>query len=185
MPRSRVRFRESILLVLVWEMILRAYTPECLRPCTAANPPGSVWRLLNDTDDWPLALCDYTTVDQESDILLNDSIRQDMIDETSLLHHNEAQKWYYLPNQTQQDLFVFRQTDSTGQRASKSQLMPRSTSNLTLYHRMRHLLLTEFQGRSMPQSLTPLRRGRDARASRYEWSPSTRTRQNLSVQNLS
>lgn len=35
----------------------------------------SVWRpLTGPTDDWPLALCDYTTIDTQEDIRLNDSI---------------------------------------------------------------------------------------------------------------
>ncbi|KAJ6010020.1 hypothetical protein N7522_005036 [Penicillium canescens] len=80
----------------------------------------NVWRpLIGPNDDWPLAICDWTTVDQENDILLNDGIRRDRVDENSLLHHNEAHRWYYIKNQTPSDFFVFRNADSMGRRPRK------------------------------------------------------------------
>ncbi|KAK0747422.1 putative CmcJ-like methyltransferase [Apiosordaria backusii] len=78
----------------------------------------NVWRpLRRPTDDWPLALCDYTTIDQENDLLLNDAIRRDTISENSLMHFNAAHKWYYLKDQGINDLLVFRNSDSGGKRA--------------------------------------------------------------------
>ncbi|KAL3952366.1 hypothetical protein ACCO45_012309 [Purpureocillium lilacinum] len=78
----------------------------------------NVWRPLNGpTDDWPLALCDYTTIDTEEDIRLNDSIRRDLVGESSLLHYNPAHRWYYLPNQGADDLIVFRNSNSHGKGA--------------------------------------------------------------------
>lgn len=77
----------------------------------------SVWRPLKPTDDWPLALCDYTTIDTEEDIRLNDAIRRDLIGEGLLLHYNEDHKWYYFKDQGVNDLIVFRNSDSHGKRA--------------------------------------------------------------------
>ncbi|KAL6409840.1 hypothetical protein AUP68_06238 [Ilyonectria robusta] len=80
--------------------------------------PRSVWRpLVGSTDDWPLALCDYTTINTEEDIRLNDAIRRDLVGEGSLLHYNEAHRWYYLKDQGVNDLIVFRNSDSQGKRA--------------------------------------------------------------------
>lgn len=76
--------------------------------------PVSIWRPLNKTDDWPLAVCDYNTIDQDNDIILTDSIRRNMIIEVSLLHYNEAHKWYYLDGHGIEDLLVFRNVDSEG-----------------------------------------------------------------------
>lgn len=74
-----------------------------------------MWRpLKKSTDDWPLALCDYITVDTDNDVLLNDAIRRDRIEETRILHFNEAHKWYYLKDQDITDLLVFRNADSEG-----------------------------------------------------------------------
>lgn len=77
----------------------------------------NVWRPLKPTDDWPLALCDYTTIDTEEDIRLNDAIRRDLIGEGLLLHYNDAHKWYYFKDQGVNDLIVFRNSDSHGKRA--------------------------------------------------------------------
>lgn len=80
----------------------------------------SVWRpLIGPNNDWPLALCDWTTINQETDIVLNDAIRRDRIDENSLLHFNEGHAWYYMKNQTADDLLVFRNADLSGKRARK------------------------------------------------------------------
>jgi hypothetical protein len=80
--------------------------------------PRSVWRpLTGPTDDWPLALCDYTTIDTGEDIRLNDAIRRDLVGEGSLLHYNEAHRWYYFKDQGVNDLLVFRNSDSQGIRA--------------------------------------------------------------------
>lgn len=82
--------------------------------------PCSVWRPLKEpSDDWPLAMCDYTTIDKENDILLNDAIRRDRVEEICVLHHNEAHKWYYLKDQGVDDLMVFRNADSHGEKPRK------------------------------------------------------------------
>ncbi|KAK0609968.1 putative CmcJ-like methyltransferase [Bombardia bombarda] len=78
----------------------------------------NVWRpLRGPTDDWPLAMCDFTTIDTENDLLLTDSIRRDDVAEISLMHYNKSHRWHYLKNQGVDDLFVFRNTDSSGKRA--------------------------------------------------------------------
>ncbi|KAM7213092.1 putative CmcJ-like methyltransferase [Rhypophila decipiens] len=78
----------------------------------------NVWRPLREsTDDWPLAVCDFTTVNQDEDILLNDAIRRDRVEEICLLHYNPAHRWYYLKNQGVDDLLVFRHADSSGTKA--------------------------------------------------------------------
>lgn len=80
----------------------------------------SVWRpLRGPTDDWPLAMCDYTSIDTENDLVLNDSIKRDLVVECSLMHYNSSHRWHYLKNQTVDDLLVFRNSDSFGKRASK------------------------------------------------------------------
>ncbi|OBT61250.1 hypothetical protein VE03_09670 [Pseudogymnoascus sp. 23342-1-I1] len=78
----------------------------------------NVWRpLIGPNDDWPLALCDWNTINAEIDIRLNDALRRDRIDENSLLHFSDAHEWYYMKNQTVNDLIVFRNADSQGKRA--------------------------------------------------------------------
>lgn len=72
----------------------------------------SVWRPLRRSDDWPLAVCDFTTVDINEDILVIDSLRRNLTTEGSLLHHNDAHRWYYFKDQGIDDLLIFRNCDS-------------------------------------------------------------------------
>lgn len=81
----------------------------------------SVWRpLIGPNDDWPLAVCDYTTIDVENDIISADRLHHNRVCENQLLFANEKHRWYYVKNQQPHNLLVFRNTDSSGQRASES-----------------------------------------------------------------
>ncbi len=57
---------------------------------------------------------DYTTIDTDEDIRLNDAIRRDLIGEGLLLHYNDAHKWYYFKDQGVNDLIVFRNSIRMG-----------------------------------------------------------------------
>ncbi|KAF5000630.1 hypothetical protein FDECE_11167 [Fusarium decemcellulare] len=77
----------------------------------------NLWRPLHGpNDDWPLCLCDYTSI-EEGDIILNDDLHRDRAVENCLLHANEKHRWYYVAGQTIEDVLVFRTVDSTGKRA--------------------------------------------------------------------
>lgn len=69
-------------------------------------------------------MCDYTSIDTEDDLVLNDAIKRDLVVECSLMHHNSAHRWHYLKNQTEEDLLVFRNSDSFGKRASEIHKLP-------------------------------------------------------------
>lgn len=73
---------------------------------------GSIWRPLRlPVQDWPLAICDAATVDQ-SDLVPSDYIHRDYIAENLLVHFNENQRWYWLPNQAENEIFLFKAVDS-------------------------------------------------------------------------
>ncbi|CZT15620.1 uncharacterized protein RCC_01465 [Ramularia collo-cygni] len=78
----------------------------------------NIWRpLVGPNDDWPLALCDYTSIDLERDIVNGDLIYVERIGENQILHHNKRHRWYYIKGQQPDDIMVFRNEDSTGKRA--------------------------------------------------------------------
>ncbi|KAI1408049.1 putative CmcJ-like methyltransferase [Hypoxylon sp. FL1857] len=78
----------------------------------------NVWRpLVGPNDDWPLALCDYTSIEPERDIIAADRLHVDRIGENQLLFPSKQHRWYYIKAQQPQNLLVFRNTDSTGRRA--------------------------------------------------------------------
>jgi hypothetical protein len=82
----------------------------------------SVWLVLKGpTNDWPLALCDFRTVNIEHDTPTNDIVvgHGDGSIENSLIHFAEGQKWMYRSDMDLEDIILFRQTDSSGKMASK------------------------------------------------------------------
>jgi hypothetical protein len=52
--------------------------------------------------------------------MVGDTIHPDGTSENQLLLANKRHKWYYITGQQTHNLLVFRNTDSTGRRASKS-----------------------------------------------------------------
>lgn len=81
----------------------------------------SVWKVLSGpNDDWPLALCDFESVDWEEDTTANDAIHPQRLGENWLLHHSEKHLWYYLSAMEEDDLIVLRNADSEGKRSCMS-----------------------------------------------------------------
>lgn len=81
---------------------------------------SNVWRVLKGpNNDWPLALCDYQTIDSVTDVLPNDVLYRAYVGENDLLQKDSRHAWYYLSDQTVEDLIVFRNTDSKGMRPRK------------------------------------------------------------------
>lgn len=73
--------------------------------------------LRGPNDDWPLAICNYASVDWDKDTAANDAIHLQRIGENWLLHHNPKHEWYYMSRMEEDDLLVFRNTDSEGPRS--------------------------------------------------------------------
>lgn len=64
-------------------------------------------------------MCDYDTIDPERDSISNDILNVSSIGENKLLHSSPEHRWYYLADQKVEELLVFRNVDSKGQRARK------------------------------------------------------------------
>ena len=92
----------------------------------------SIWRLLKGpNNDWPLALCDYRTVNPERDSLSNDILFREETGENMLLKYNGAHRWYYMSDQDVDDVIVFRNTHTNSpQSARRLTLLVVSFSNL-------------------------------------------------------
>ncbi|KAF5236254.1 hypothetical protein FAUST_6602 [Fusarium austroamericanum] len=72
----------------------------------------SVWRPLNNpVKDCPLAICDPRSIDT-MDLLSADRVTPDFAVELYYLKHNANQKWYWLSNQTLDEITLFVNYDS-------------------------------------------------------------------------
>ncbi|KAK0730145.1 hypothetical protein B0H67DRAFT_560930 [Lasiosphaeris hirsuta] len=78
----------------------------------------NIWKVLaGPNNDWPLAVCDYQSVDFANDHVANDVINERTVGENGLMHYNSRHRWYYLADQEVDDLIVFRNSNSLGRRS--------------------------------------------------------------------
>ncbi|KAI0811536.1 hypothetical protein GGR55DRAFT_105131 [Xylaria sp. FL0064] len=73
------------------------------------------WRpLLGPLRDYPLAVCDYSTVDPEADYEPCDDVHEiHGTDENYMVYHRSSHQWYVLLDQIVTEVLLFRQYDST------------------------------------------------------------------------
>ncbi|KAL2279698.1 hypothetical protein FJTKL_13240 [Diaporthe vaccinii] len=67
--------------------------------------------LTHPVDEWPLAVCDGTTVSPD-DLIETDSIRQGSVSTHYYVRHNPGQRWYFLNRQTPEEALIFKHFDS-------------------------------------------------------------------------
>ncbi|KAH9985174.1 hypothetical protein F4779DRAFT_632510 [Xylariaceae sp. FL0662B] len=72
----------------------------------------NVWRPIGQVREWPLALCDGRTVD-DSDLVECDHIRRHYTGSTMYLLERPRHRWYYLSNQTPDEVIIFKNFDSS------------------------------------------------------------------------
>jgi hypothetical protein len=74
-----------------------------------------VWRpLQHAVEDWPLAVCDGSTVD-DNDLLETDIVRRDFrehVGANMFALHRERYRWYYLSRQQPDEVLIFKQFDT-------------------------------------------------------------------------
>jgi hypothetical protein len=91
----------------------------------------SLWRVFSPPpQDWPLALCDYTSVEPseglDNRLYFVDKIPADLYAEMSPdapgasgfeFHHNPGHQWWYFPDMTRDEILFFKLNDSDQSRA--------------------------------------------------------------------
>lgn len=74
---------------------------------------GSAWKpLRGPVRDWPLALCDASTINAHEDLVACDRVFTDFCAETYQVHYSPQQQWYYLSDQMPNEILLFRAADS-------------------------------------------------------------------------
>jgi hypothetical protein len=69
-------------------------------------PMFSFWRPLKTVDDWPLALCDGSTMSYD-ELLGVDLIRRDYVGSTMYAKYKPGYKWYYLEKQKPSEVCLY------------------------------------------------------------------------------
>lgn len=68
--------------------------------------------LRGPLQDWPLAICDASSVDFANDTIASDVVDYHDANENMQVQYNEKYKWYYLPLQLPTELLIFKNADS-------------------------------------------------------------------------
>ncbi|KAM0803107.1 hypothetical protein BDR22DRAFT_802241 [Usnea florida] len=79
----------------------------------------NVWRpLFGPLQDWPLALCDYPSIDPQRDLVPSDNIYTHIVTETYNVYHHNSHRWYFLGDMKPNELLVFKSYDSMAAEAN-------------------------------------------------------------------
>ncbi|KAF5683076.1 methyltransferase like protein [Fusarium denticulatum] len=74
---------------------------------------ANVWHPLSGTNqDWPLAICDASTVDQQRDVEVADYVTTTTSREHCMVYARETHRWWYLSDHKATEGLVFRQYQS-------------------------------------------------------------------------
>ena len=68
--------------------------------------------LKGPNQDWPLALCDVSTLEPQQDLEVADYVTEATNREHCLAYARDAHRWWYLNHQETTEAFLFRQYDS-------------------------------------------------------------------------
>ncbi|KAK3328634.1 hypothetical protein B0T19DRAFT_385213 [Cercophora scortea] len=72
----------------------------------------NLWRpLRGPVFDWPLAICDARTFDQDRDAQAADAVYPEWAYENVLVHHHPDQRWYYFHGMEESETMLFKCTD--------------------------------------------------------------------------
>ena len=80
--------------------------------------------------DWPLALCDASSVDFASDTVPGDVVDRSDFFENTQVHYSAEHNWYWLRDQMPNELLVFINADCRFERGAG----PLGTYSAALFH---------------------------------------------------
>jgi hypothetical protein len=74
---------------------------------------SSVWRVLRGPNrDWPLAVCDHTTLDLKNDVEFCDFVGREYVTEGLEFYHSPNHVWYFVEDQMPNEVIVFNNCHS-------------------------------------------------------------------------
>ncbi|KAH8753206.1 hypothetical protein F5882DRAFT_308780 [Hyaloscypha sp. PMI_1271] len=74
----------------------------------------NIWKSFQGPgNDWPLALCDWRSIDRRSESVVVDVVYHNRFTENESLYYSPNHKWYYFKDLGDDEVILFQQTDST------------------------------------------------------------------------
>lgn len=91
---------------------------------------ANLWHpIKGPNQDWPLALCDLSSLNPDQDLEVADYVSPTSSREHCMVYARNAHRWWYLSNQKTTESFLFRQHDSSKGKTSGKQTL--STTRTT------------------------------------------------------
>ena len=82
----------------------------------------SVWTPVEHlVEDWPLAVCDGTTVDASA-LVETDIVRIGSLSSNMFAMHRSRNRWYYLHQQKPGEVLIFKQFDTKSEVEARCEL---------------------------------------------------------------
>lgn len=79
----------------------------------------SAWRpLFGPCEDFPLAFCDYRSIDADTDFEKTDIIYPNLESESFSVYQNEMHRWYFLSKMMPSEVILLKQADTKSGTAS-------------------------------------------------------------------
>src|ERR1700679_801179 len=73
----------------------------------------SLWiPLRGPLRDWPLCVCDSSTIGLDDDLQVADVVFRDKVAENFQLYYSDRQQWYHIKDQMPSEFLIFRATDT-------------------------------------------------------------------------
>ena len=83
-----------------------------IQPHSIVSDLHSIWKpLRGPLRDWPLALCDLQSLKPEHLVQLDEVHSHHSLESQQILY-SSAQNWFYLSNQRESELLIFKAADS-------------------------------------------------------------------------
>lgn len=74
----------------------------------------NVWKSLQGSgNDWPLALCDWRTIDRSTEGIPVDMVYHNRFTENEGVYYSPRHDWYYFKDLGEDEVIIFQQTDSS------------------------------------------------------------------------
>lgn len=79
----------------------------------------SAWRpLFGPCEDFPLAFCDYRSVNADADLERTDIVYPNIKSESFSVYHNPTHKWYFMSKMMPNEVVLLKQADTKSGTAS-------------------------------------------------------------------